>query len=179
MSSQLANYTDTDAEQHWTARRILAYVLEGRDYTDRLSAKELAAYVDPGPSAVRDLIGDLRTDFGLAVYSRGSGYWHIQTDAELQDAIHREADKIETKRETIESLQAAYNATTTMSHNRPPAGIYARETRDTSDEYAESRIKNCDDPDYLRKIVEVEAERDDPRRKRIGWANERLQEVQE
>ena len=63
------------------------------------------------------------------------------------------------------------------NHRRPPAGIFARETADTSDEYAEHRIKNTDDPEYLRKIIEVEAERDDPRRERIGWANERLQEV--
>ena len=66
-----------------------------------------------------------------------------------------------------------------MNHRRPPAGIFARETADTSDEYAEYRIKNTDDPEYLRKIIEVEAERDDPRRERIGWANKRLQEVRE
>ena len=66
-----------------------------------------------------------------------------------------------------------------MNHRRPPAGIFARETADTSDEYAEHRIKNTDDPEYLRKIIEVEAERDDPRRERIGWANKRLQEARE
>ena len=66
-----------------------------------------------------------------------------------------------------------------MNHRRPPAGIFARETADTSDEYAEHRIKNTDDPEYLRKMIEVEAERDDPRRQRIAWMNERLQEVRE
>ena len=64
-----------------------------------------------------------------------------------------------------------------MNHRRPPAGIFARETADTSDEYAEHRIKNTDDPEYLQKMIEVEAERDDPRRQRIAWMNERLQEV--
>ena len=64
-----------------------------------------------------------------------------------------------------------------MNHRRPPAGIFARETADTSDEYAEARIKNTDDPEYLQKMIEVEAERDDPRRQRIAWMNERLQEV--
>ena len=66
-----------------------------------------------------------------------------------------------------------------MNHRRPPAGIFARETADTSDEYAEHRIKNTDDPEYLTAMIEVEAERDEPRRQRIGWMNERLQEVRE
>ena len=64
-----------------------------------------------------------------------------------------------------------------MNHRRPPAGIFARETRDTSDEYAEHRIKNTDDPEYLIAMIEVEAERDEPRSHRIAWMNERLQEV--
>lgn len=176
MSADLPQYTDTDAAQHWTARRVLASVVEGRPYEQRLSAKDLAAYVDPGPSAVRDLVADLRRDFGLPVYSRGSGYWCLQDAEELRDAIHREADLIETKRETIESLQAAYHSNTTMTRQKPP-GVFARETRDTSDEYAEARIKNATDPERLRAIIEVEAERDDPRRERIAWANQRLSEV--
>lgn len=66
-----------------------------------------------------------------------------------------------------------------MNRRRPPAGIFARETRDTSDEYAEHRIKNTGDPEYLEKMIEVEAERDEPRRQRVAWMNERLQEVRE
>jgi hypothetical protein len=62
---------------------------------------------------------------------------------------------------------------------RPPPGVYARETRDTSDEYAEHRIKNCDDMAYLRKIIEVEADRNDPRHYRIAWANMRLDDLKE
>ena len=64
-----------------------------------------------------------------------------------------------------------------MNHRRPPAGIFARETADTSDEYAEYRIQNTDDPEYLRKMIEVEANREKPRRHRIGWMNQRLAEV--
>jgi len=64
-----------------------------------------------------------------------------------------------------------------MNRRRPPAGIFARETRDTSDEYAEARIKNTDDPEYLRQIIAKEAERDDPRTQRIAWCNQRLAEV--
>jgi hypothetical protein len=64
-----------------------------------------------------------------------------------------------------------------MTRRRKPPSVFARETADTSDEYAEHRIKNCDDAEHLNAIIEVEVERDDPRRDRIGWANERLQEV--
>ena len=63
------------------------------------------------------------------------------------------------------------------NYRRPPAGIFARETADTSDEYAEYRIQNTDDPEYLRKMIEVEANRENPRRHRIGWMNQRLAEV--
>lgn len=63
------------------------------------------------------------------------------------------------------------------SHDRPPAGIFALQTRDTSDEYARHRIENTDDPEYLRKIIEAEADRENPRRQRIAWCNQRLQEI--
>ena len=66
-----------------------------------------------------------------------------------------------------------------MNHRRPPAGIFARETADTSDEYAEHRIKNTDDPEYLKAMIEVEAGRDEPRRQRIGWMNQRLAVVRD
>ena len=66
-----------------------------------------------------------------------------------------------------------------MNHRRPPAGIFARETADTSDEYAEARIKNTDDAEYLKAMIEVEADRDEPRRQRIGWMNQQLVEVRE
>ena len=63
------------------------------------------------------------------------------------------------------------------NHRRPPPGIFARETRDTSDEYAEHRIKNTDAPEYLTAMIEVEAARDDPRQERIAQMNQRLAEV--
>ena len=66
-----------------------------------------------------------------------------------------------------------------MNHRRPPAGIFARETADTSDEYAEARIKNTDDAEYLKAMIEVEADRDEPRQYRIGWMNQRLAEVRD
>ena len=65
------------------------------------------------------------------------------------------------------------------NHRRPPPGIFARETRDTSDEYAKHRIQNTDDPEYLQAMIEVEADRDAPRRDRIAAMNQRLAEVRE
>ena len=63
------------------------------------------------------------------------------------------------------------------NHRRKPPGVFAIETRDTSDEYAEYRIKNSDDPRYLKAIIEKEAERENPRRQRIAWCNQRLAEI--
>jgi hypothetical protein len=65
------------------------------------------------------------------------------------------------------------------TRTRPPPGIFARETRDTSDEYAEHRIKNTDNPEYLTAMIEVEAARDDPRQERIAQMNQRLAEVRD
>jgi len=65
------------------------------------------------------------------------------------------------------------------NHRRPPPGVFARETRDTSDEYAEYRIQNTDDLAYLTAMIKVEADRDAPRRDRIAAMNQRLAEVRE
>jgi hypothetical protein len=66
-----------------------------------------------------------------------------------------------------------------MKHRKPPKGQYARSTRDTTDEYAEHRIKNCDDPERVREILKVEVEREEPRENRVAWCNQRLDELAE
>jgi len=55
--------------------------------------------------------------------------------------------------------------------------MFARATRDTSDEYARCRIQNRTDINYLREIISVEAAREHPRQQRIAWANQRIAEV--
>lgn len=59
-------------------------------------------------------------------------------------------------------------------NRRPPAGIFARQTRDTSNEYFRHRVRNTTDPEYLRAMARVEAERDKPRQERIALINDQL-----
>jgi hypothetical protein len=61
---------------------------------------------------------------------------------------------------------------------RSPPATFAVRTRDTSDEYAEARIKNTDSMEYLMQILAKEADRDEPRQQRIAWCNQRRKEIE-
>ena len=106
----LADFTESDALTHEQAKMRIRNLLVGRDYADRLSAADLAAEC-PGvsTSTVRDLVADVRREYDVAVYSRGSGYWHLQTPDDLDDALSRIDAQIATKRETKRELAAAFN----------------------------------------------------------------------
>ena len=65
------------------------------------------------------------------------------------------------------------------ARTRPPADAFGRATRDTSDEYAQYRIANTDDPDYLAAMLTAETARDAPRQARIAQINQRLAEVRD
>lgn len=106
----LAEYTTSDTIDHERAKARIRNLLVGREYDDRLSAAELSECC-PGvsTSTVRDLVADVRREYNVAVYSRGSGYWHLQSVAELDDALGRVDDQIATKRETKRELAAAFN----------------------------------------------------------------------
>ena len=106
----LADYTYSDELDHEQAKARIRNLLVGRDYDDRLSCSDIATRC-PGVSAstVRDLVADVRREYNVAVYSRGSGYWHLQSVDELDDALARIDDQIETKRETKRELAAAFN----------------------------------------------------------------------
>jgi len=107
---QLAEYTDSDTPTHEQTKRWLRDVLVDRDYDNRLSAKELAAMsAAVSASTIRDLVAEVRRDYDLAVYSRGSGYWHLTTPAEFEEAVDRINDQIETKKRTKRELARAYN----------------------------------------------------------------------
>lgn len=105
----LDDYTETDRTDHEHAKLVLARMLSGRNYDDRISATELSEYVPVAASTVRDLVKEVRRDRGLAVYSKGSGYWHITDADELADAVDRIDDVIETKQATKQELTRAFN----------------------------------------------------------------------
>jgi len=107
---QLAEYTESDTPTHDQTKRWLRDVLVDRDYDARLSAKELAAMsAAVSASTIRDLVAEVRRDYDLAVYSRGSGYWHLTDADEFEDAVKRIDDQIETKERTKRELARAYN----------------------------------------------------------------------
>lgn len=106
----LENFTDSDRTDHEMAKLKLAYMLQGRDYENRLSASELAEHVPVAASTVRDLVKEVRRERGIAVYSKGSGYWHIQDPDELSEAIEAINDEINTRQETKRQLTKAFNA---------------------------------------------------------------------
>jgi len=54
-------------------------------------------------------VAEVRRDYDLAVYSRGSGYWHLTDADEFEDAVKRIDDQIETKERTKRELARAYN----------------------------------------------------------------------
>ena len=58
-----------------------------------------------------------------------------------------------------------------MSHRKPAIERYARATVETIDEYAEHRIKHCENADRLEAILERELEVG-PREKRVAWINQ-------
>lgn len=105
----LEDHTISSATDHEIAKMKLARMLKGRHYKDRISAKELAKHVPVSKSTVRDLIGELRREHKVPVYSRGSGYYEIQSADELQDALDLIDEKIQTKKQTKFELTASFN----------------------------------------------------------------------
>lgn len=116
----LAEYTDADAETNARAKARIRNLLHGRDYDDRLTQAELCRRVNNAmpeghavsKSTVRSLIRRVRDEYNVAIYSRGSGYYHIQTPDELADALGRIDDAIATKERTKQELAAAFNTET-------------------------------------------------------------------
>ena len=128
------DHTDADAETNARATVAIRNLLAGRDYDDRLTQSDLATRVNerlPGDAAVststvRSLVRRVRAEYNLAVYSRGSGYYHIQSDDALDDALGRIDEAIATKEETKTELAAAFDGAT-----RAPAVADGGATADT------------------------------------------------
>jgi hypothetical protein len=59
-----------------------------------------------------------------------------------------------------------------------PADTKAVIMHDTGIDYFESYVNNCERIEVLEQYLDIETDRDDPRRNRIGMANKRLQELQ-
>ena len=51
---------------------------------------------------------------------------------------------------------------------------WAQACHDTAPEYFDARVRNMDSERHLRAALDVETDRDDPRRERIGTINQQL-----
>lgn len=100
-------WADSRPSKHEVAKHTVAATLSGRGYDDRISGRELAARTPVSQSTVRDLVAELRRD-GMAVVSFGSGYFEIQSDATLREAMARQERAQQRARETQQQLAAAY-----------------------------------------------------------------------
>jgi len=60
---------------------------------------------------------------------------------------------------------------------KPAIDRYARSTAETTDEYAEHRIKNCESKERLEAIQDEEVKAG-PRQKRMAWINQTLARIQ-
>lgn len=107
----LEQHTDTDRPAHEVAKTALRTTLlsECLGRENAMSGKELAAQTPVSSSTIRDLIGELRREEHIPVYSLGQGYFVIRTSEEFEACINRIDDEIETRQETKRQL---YNAVT-------------------------------------------------------------------
>jgi len=81
---------------------------DARGYDNRLSAKDLAAHTTVSASTVRDIVAELRTEFGVPVASLG-GYFVIETCEELERVLDAKRQEIATRRERMREITAAFN----------------------------------------------------------------------
>ena len=107
----LEDHTETDKPDHEVAKSALRRVLisECHGKENAMSGKALAAQTPVSSSTIRDLIGELRRDEGIPVYSLGQGYFVISDADEFRECVERIDKEIKTRQETKREL---YEATT-------------------------------------------------------------------
>ena len=114
MSSQpLETYTDSDATDHEKAKLWLAQRLRQTDSENRVSGRQLAEDMPQdfgvSESTTRDLIAEVRRDYGIPVYSFGRGYYQLTDVNDLERAIEQMNGTIRRKEKTKRELTQAFN----------------------------------------------------------------------
>lgn len=121
----LSTYTQTDADEHELAKRLIADILQneakgkydedGGDNT--ISSAELAERVTEelpagkhiGASAIRDLIPKVRIQYGVPIGSIvGRGYFVIETEGEARIQIDRQIRQAETSRQRARDIASVW-----------------------------------------------------------------------
>jgi len=107
---QYRQYVDRDDAIDDDRKTVLNVLLaDARGYDNRVSAKDLAARTTVSASTVRDIVTELRVEFGVPVASLGNGYFVIGDADELERVLQSYRDEIATKRERMAEITAAFN----------------------------------------------------------------------
>jgi len=107
---QYRQYVNRDGAIDDDRKTVLNVLLaDARGYDNRVSAKDLAARTTVSASTVRDIVTELRVEFGVPVASVGNGYFLIADADELERVLQSYRDEIATKRERMTEITAAFN----------------------------------------------------------------------
>jgi len=104
---QYVDREDAIGEDRLTVLNTL--LVDARGYDNRVSAKNLAEHTTVSASTVRDIVTELRVEFGLPVASLGNGYFVIEHADELDRVLQSYREEIATKRERMQEITAAFN----------------------------------------------------------------------
>jgi len=108
--STLDTYTDTDRTAHDRAKAAIARRLatDHRGKANAVSSRELAEGVEPKATTVRDLIPEIRREYGLPIAS-ANGYYVAETREEAAEFIERQKRQAETSLETARQFARVWN----------------------------------------------------------------------
>lgn len=106
----LAEFTDSDEPDHVVAKRTIAWKLQQhhRGRADAVSSKELAEYTPVSASTVRDLVPEVRREYGVPIAS-SNGYYVAETRDEATRFIERQKQQARTSKRTAEEFAKAWN----------------------------------------------------------------------
>ena len=107
--SRAEHNADSANHEVRAAKRTLARLLEDRQgKQSAISSKALGDRVGLKATTVRDLVAEIRVEYGIPVASCSSGYYMIQSDDELRQVMERIEDTIQTKKQRQKELARAY-----------------------------------------------------------------------
>ena len=108
MSKPYHHYTDSDRQSIEESKlKLIRALPEGRD--NALSGKEIAEKVPQSYSTVRDMLPELRAQYGVPVGACSDGYYIVTTPDELERQLERYDSQIETAMTRKRELTEAFN----------------------------------------------------------------------
>jgi len=97
---------EIDADRQTLLNKLLT---DHRGYDSRVSARELSDHTGINESTIRDVIIELRDEFGVPIANIGSGYFLIETGDELDRVVEYYQQEIATKQERMQTIVQAAN----------------------------------------------------------------------